>query len=176
VHVFTSGDEAELYVNGESQGRQKKAPYQYRLRWDYVEYEPGELNVVAYRDGKEWAKSAVRTADEPSQLDLTVDRSTIRADGRDLAFVTLRIADRRGETAPRANNLVRFSVEGPGRVVATDNGDPTSFVPFGSTDRPAFNGLALAIVSGLPGRPGTITIRAESDGLRGAATEIKSLN
>ena len=89
VHVFTSGDEAELFVNGKSQGRQTKAPYQYRLRWDYVTYEPGEVKVVAYKDGEEWATSTVRTAGAPARLELAADRSTIAADGRDLSFVTV---------------------------------------------------------------------------------------
>jgi len=76
---------------------------------------------------------------------------------------------------PRANNPVTFSVEGPGEIVATDNGDPTSFVPFQSPEREAFNGLALAIVRGVPGQPGTITIRANSGSLKGDAVVLQSI-
>jgi len=172
VHVFTSGDEAELFLNGESQGRQKKAPFQYRLRWDYVEYAPGELEVVAYRDGEEWARASMPTAGAPAKLDLTVDRDRIAGDGRDLAFVTVRVTDTEGRTAPRANNPVAFNVDGPGVLVATDNGDPTSFVPFPSAERAAFNGYVIAIVRGIPGRSGEITISATSDGLAGADVVI----
>lgn len=174
VHVFTSGDAAELFINGQSQGLQAKAPYQYRLRWDYVAYQPGEIKAVAYKDGKEWAISTVRTAGAPARLELTADRSTIAADGRDLSFVTVRITDERGVKAPRANDLITFSIEGPGEIVATDNGDPTSFVPFQSSGRPAFNGLALAIVRGIPGQPGAITVRATSRSLRGDEVALQS--
>lgn len=175
VHVFTSGDEAELFLNGESLGRQKKAPYQYRLRWDYVEYEPGELSVVAYRDGEEWATARMRTAGDPAKLELTANRGRIAADGRDLAFVTARVTDDDGLTAPRADNAITFTIDGPGEIVATDNGDPTSFVPFGSPERRAFNGLALAIVRGMPGEPGTITLRAGAESLERDAVTIESL-
>jgi beta-galactosidase len=175
VHVFTSGDAAELFVNGESQGRQEKAPYQYRLRWDYVIYEPGEVKVVAYRNGKEWATSTVRTAGAPVQLDASADRSTISADGRDLSFITVRVTDENGRTVPRARNRITFSIEGPAEIVATDNGDPTSFVPFQSAERGAFNGLALAIVRGMAGQPGTVTLRAQSVSLRGDAVALRSL-
>ncbi|SFU79487.1 beta-galactosidase GalB [Pseudoduganella namucuonensis] len=174
VHVFTSGDEAELFVNGKSQGRKKKAPYEYRLRWDYVTYAPGEVRVVAYKDGKEWARDAVRTAREPAALRAEADRAEIAGDGKDLSFVTVRLVDRDGRTAPRASQSVRFSVEGPGEIVATDNGDPTSFEPFQSPARRAFNGHVLAIVRAKPGTAGAITVRAEADGLRGTAVSLRS--
>lgn len=174
VHVFTSGDEAELFVNGVSQGRRQRAPFQYRLRWDEVIYAPGELRVVAYKNGAEWAISVVRTAGAPARLDLSVDRATIAADGRDLAFITVRIADAAGNTAPRANNEIAFSIEGPGEIVATDNGDPTSFTPFASHRRAAFNGYALAIVRGAPGEAGEIRVQAVSPGLGSAVVIIQS--
>lgn len=174
VHVFTSGDEAELFVNGKSQGRQKKAPYAYRLRWDYVTYEPGDVLVVAYKDGKEWARETVRTAGAAAVLQASSDRSALMADGRDLAFITVRIADKDGRTAPRAADAVRFTVEGPGELVATDNGDPTSFTPFQSAERAAFNGLVLGIVRTRPGAGGTITVRAAAAGLAGATVTLHS--
>ncbi len=176
VHVFTSGDEAELFVNGESHGRRKKAPYQYRLRWDAVEYAPGELEVVAYRDGKEWARARMPTAGAAAGLELTADRDRITADGRDLVYVTVRVTDADGRTVPRAKHAITFSVDGPGELVATDNGDPTSFVPFPSPVRDAFNGYAIAIVRGVPGQPGEITVRAASDGLAGADATITAAN
>jgi beta-galactosidase len=174
VHVFTSGDEAELFVNGRSQGRQKKAPYAYRLRWDFVTYEPGELTVVAWRDGKEWARETVRTAGAPAALQAQADRTTLAADGRDLAFVTVRVVDATGVPAPRAHDRVRFTVEGPADLVATDNGDATSFASFQAPERAAFNGLVLGIVRARPGAGGTITVRASGVGLRGAAVTLRS--
>jgi beta-galactosidase len=175
VHVFTSGDEAELFVNGKSQGRKKRAEFEYRLRWDLVTYEPGEVKVVAYKQGKQWAVSSVRTVGGAAKLDLSPDRGRIAADGADLSFVTLRVTDKDGNTVPMAKNQVKFSIEGPGEIVATDNGDPTSFVPFPSTERPAFNGLCLAIVRAKPGQKGTITVRAESPALQGANVTLQAL-
>lgn len=174
VHVFTSGDEAELFVNGVSQGRRKRAAFDYRLRWDYVTYAPGEVKVVAYKDGKPWATESVRTAGPAAGLTATADRDAIRADGKDVSFVTVRIDDATGLAAPRASNRVRFSIEGPGEIVATDNGDPTSFEPFQSPSRNAFNGLVLAIVRALPGKPGRIVLHAEADGLTPASVTIRS--
>jgi beta-galactosidase len=175
VHVYTSGDEAELFLNGSSLGRRKKAQFSYRLRWDDVVYQPGELRVVAYRNGKRWATETVRTTDPASRLLLKADRNRLLADGRDLAFITLTIADRRGDMVPRSKNRVRFRVEGPGEIVATDNGNPTDLERFGSTERNAFNGLALAIVRTFPGQRGTITVSAQSEGLEPATIRIRSV-
>jgi beta-galactosidase len=174
VHLFTSGDEAELFVNGKSQGRRKKAPYEYRLRWDYVVYEPGEISVVAYKDGKEWARDTVKTAQAAAQLEAKADRSTIAADGQDLSFITVRVTDANGVTAPRADQRIRFTVEGAGELVATDNGDPTNLESFKSPERAAFNGLALAIVRARPGQKGAITVRASAEGLRSAEVQLRS--
>jgi beta-galactosidase len=176
VHLFTSGDEAELFVNGKSMGRRKKAPFEYRVRWDYVTWEPGELKAVAYRDGKEWATSSIRTTGAPAQLAMSPDRAQIRADGLDLSFVTVRITDRDGLTVPRANARIRFTVTGPGEIVATDNGDPTSFESFQSPERAAFNGLCLVVVKGKPKQPGQIVVRAESDSLQSAVVTLRSRN
>lgn len=174
VHLFTSGDEAELFVNGKSQGRRKKAQYEYRLRWDYVIYEPGEISVIAYKDGKEWARSSVKTAQAAAALHATADRSTIAADGRDLSFITVRVADANGVTAPRADQRIRFTIEGAGELVATDNGDPSNLESFSSPERAAFNGLALAIVRAKPGQRGSITVRAQADGLQAATLELRA--
>jgi beta-galactosidase len=185
VHVFTSGDEAELFVNGVSQGRRKKtaaanlaagrAPgaEDYRLRWDEVVYLPGEVRVQAYRDGKPWASGSVRTAGAPARLELSLDRGHIAADGRDLAFATVRVVDAAGNPVPDASDRIRFSVDGPGRIVATDNGDATDMTPFPSPERDAFSGLALAIVAGQPGAQGTLTLRAESGELQGASATLQ---
>jgi beta-galactosidase len=174
VHVFTTGDEAELFLNGISLGRKVKGEYEYRLRWDDVIYQPGELKVIAYKDGELWAEEIVRTTDEPFRLEATADRSEIKADGRDLSFITVRVTDVFSQTVPVANNLIRFSIEGPGRIVATDNGDPTDFVPFPSNEREAFNGLALVIVQSEAGELGEIIVTAESSRLEGVQVVINS--
>ncbi|HEU5396253.1 MAG TPA: beta-galactosidase GalB, partial [Verrucomicrobiae bacterium] len=174
VHVFTSGDEAELFLNGKSLGRKKKGPDEYRLRWDDVLYQPGTLKVVAYKNGRKWATDEVKTAGDPAALKLQPDRRRLRADGRDLAFVTVTVTNRHGVTAPRADNRIHFDLAGPGEIVATDNGDPTDFEPFPSPDRKAFSGLCLVIIRGKAGEPGTIKITARSEGLAAGSATIKS--
>jgi beta-galactosidase len=184
VHVYTSGDEAELFLNGKSLGRKKKifdAPKDsrvngqpaYRIRWDDVPYEPGELKVVAYKNGKEWATDTVKTAGEAKKLELQPDRATIAGDGHDISFVTLRVTDKSGTMVPRSHNLIHFSVSGPGEIIATDNGDATDLTPFSDPKRKVFNGLAMVIVKAKRGKSGTITVTATSEGLGKATTKIK---
>jgi beta-galactosidase len=165
VHVYTSGDEAELFLNGKSLGRKKKGEFQYRLRWDDVVYEPGELKVVAYKDGQPWAQEIVRTTGTASKISLEADRSRITNDGRDLSFVTVRVADAQGRTVPRTKNALAFSISGPGEIVATDNGDATDLTAFKSKSRKAYNGMALVIVRAKKGKSGQIALRATSPGL-----------
>jgi beta-galactosidase len=174
VHVYTSGDEAELFLNGKSLGRKTKAPLEYRLHWDDVVYEPGKLKVVAYKAGKKWATETLETAGAPEKLLLRADRNEIQADGRDLSYITVTVADKEGRQAPRANNHVKFELEGPGEIVATDNGDATSFESFQAPERNAFNGLALVIVRAVPGQPGTLRLKATADGLKEATIKIPS--
>ena len=174
VHVFTSGDEAELFLNGKSLGRKKKGDYEYRLRWDDVVYQPGAVKVVAYKNGKVWAADEVKTAGEPAGLKLQPDRKKILADGRDLSFVTVTVVDKNGVPAPRAASPIHFEIEGPGEIVATDNGDPTSFESFQSHDRKAFNGHCLVIIRAQAGLSGKITLTATADGLKTETTTINA--
>jgi beta-galactosidase len=174
VHVYTSCDAAELFLNGRSLGLKKRGPYQYRLRWDEVIYEPGELKVVAYKQGKEWAANMVRTTGTAAALSLTADRASIRADGHDLSFITVKVHDSDGLLVPRSKNPIRFEIEGPGEIVVTDNGDPTDLTPFQSPERKAFNGLALVVVRAKPGLAGEITLKADSKGLTPAAINLRA--
>src|SRR3954469_17585276 len=173
VHVYTSGTEAELFLNGTSLGRKTKQPFEYRLRWDEVVFEPGELRVVAYKSGQQWATDSAVTAGDAAQLMVSSDRSAIGSDGKDLAFVTITVTDRNGRMAPRAMHAIQFEVSGPAEIAATDNGDATDMTPFSSTSRKAFNGLALAIVRATPGRLGNVTVLARSEGLREGRTTIR---
>lgn len=172
VHVFTSGDEGELFLNGRSFGRKSKGPYDYRLRWDNVVYEPGTLEVVTYKDSKKWASEIVKTTDEAMALEILPDRCNIRADGYDLSFVTVRLVDKDGNIVPGAKHKLQFRIEGPGEVVATDNGDPTSFESFQATTRKAFNGFCLVIVRGISGQPGELILTVSGEGLREGTTVI----
>jgi beta-galactosidase len=170
VHVYSSGDEAELFLNGQSLGRKARGPLEYRFRWDDVVYQPGELKVVAYRKGAKWAEAVRRTTGPAAKVTLAADRATLRADGSDLSFVTVTVADKDGLLVPRSKNALKFTLSGPGEIIATDNGDATSFESFQSPERKAYNGLALVIVRTKAGEAGTLTLRAESAGL--AAGEI----
>jgi beta-galactosidase len=174
VHVYTSGDEAELFLNGKSLGRKKRGAFEYRLHWDDVVYQPGVLQVVAYRNGKRWAIAEMRTTDAAEKITLSPDRAQIRGDGNDLSYITATIADKNGLLVPRSKNRVEFTVEGPGEIVATDNGDATSFESFQSPKRNAFNGIALVIVRAKPGQTGAIKLTAKSDGLAGASVIVNA--
>ena len=162
VHVYTSGDEAELFLNGESLGRKKKEGY--RIVWNDVRYAPGTLEVVAYRKGAEWARDKVCTAGKAVKMAASVDYA-----GEDLTYVTIDILDKAGVLVPDASNLLSFSVKGPAVLVGTDAGDPTSHVPFYSPQLPAFHGKASAVVRRTG--PGAIVLSCKSKGLK--TTEIR---
>ncbi len=174
VHVYTSGDSAELFLNGRSLGVRHKAAVEYRLRWDSVVYEPGLLKVVTYRAGKVWAMDSVLTAGSAARLEAAADRSAIAADGSDLSFITVRVADGHGVAVPGDSRLVRFSLSGPGEIVATDNGNPADMAAFGDTQRRLFSGMALVIVRGRKGQAGEIRVRAEADGVSPAVVVVRS--
>ncbi len=157
VHVYTSGDEAELFVNGVSRGRKVKDGY--RIVWDDVVYEPGTIEVVAYRNGREWARDKVVTAGKAARLEASVDY-----DGEDLVYVTADIVDRKGTLVPDAAHELTFSVKGPAVLLATDAGDPTSFVSFQSPSLPAFHGKASAIIRRTG--PGPVSVTVKGKGLK----------
>lgn len=160
VHVYSSGDEAELFVNGKSYGRIKKDGY--RFVWDEVVYRPGTVDVIVYKNGQLWARDRVCTAGKASMLLASVDYA-----GEDLSFVTVDVADREGNLVPDADHLLTFSVKGPAQLVATDAGDPTSHVPFYSPSLPAFHGKASVIVRRTG--EGPITVVCSAKGLKKAA-------
>jgi beta-galactosidase len=176
VHVYTSGDEAELFLNGKSLGKKKKGEFEYRLKWDDVVYQPGELKVIAYKNGVKWAEDVVRTTEKASALSVSADRPAVHADGNDLIYITVRIEDKNKLLVPRSNNQLNFSIEGPGRIVATDNGDATSHESFQAKSKKAFNGLCLVIVAAEKGATGSFTVKAESKGLKAAAVKVAIAN
>ena len=173
VYIYTSGDEAELFLNGESLGRKRKQPYEYRLKWENVVYRPGTLKAVAYKNGEKWAETEVRTTGKALRLKLTPDKQTVKGDGRDLVFVRVSFVDEEGNEVPTAENIVSCSLGGQGKIVATDNGDPTCMITFSETTRPAFNGLYLAIIKADKRGKGTLTFTAEAEGMEKAVLKIK---
>ena len=153
VYCYTDYPEAELFVNGKSQGRIKKNPRErldrYRLRWNDVKYQPGELKVVVYDDnGKAVGQETVRTAGKPAQLKLDVwtQQEGLKADGQDLAFVTVSLIDKNGTMIPDAADRLTFTVKGAGTFRAVCNGDATSLESFTQPAMKLFSGQLVAIV------------------------------
>ena len=174
--MFTSGDEAELFLNGKSLGRQRKQPgvwdRAYRLRWDDVRYEPGTLEVVAYKNGKEWARGTVKTTGPAVKLSAAAEKREVLSDGEDLCYVNVCVKDSDGLVVPTACPVVEFSVEGPAEIVATDNGDETDFDDFRKPVRKTFNGWAQALVRAHSGATGKLAVTATSHGFAPTSTSI----
>ena len=168
VYCYTSWPSAELFVNGKSQGRIVKNPGtrldRYRLRWNNVKYEPGEIKVVAYDyDGTPRGEKIVRTAGAPARIVLKADRNRISSKGEDLSFVTVSVVDKNGTPCPTATNKMKFEVSGAGKYRAACNGDATSLVAFNSTEMPLFSGELVVVVEGL--KRGTAMLSVSADGL-----------
>ena len=176
VYCYTSWPSAELFVNGKSQGRIVKNPGtrldRYRLRWNNVKYEPGEIKVVAYDyDGTPRGEKIVRTAGAPTRIVLKADRNRISSKGEDLSFVTVSVVDKNGTPCPTATNKMKFEVSGAGKYRAACNGDATSLVAFNSTEMPLFSGELVVVVEGL--KRGTAMLSVSADGLPTAKLPIE---
>ena len=176
VYCYTSWPSAELFVNGKSQGRIVKNPNtrldRYRLRWNNVKYEPGEIKVVAYDyDGTAKGEKIIRTASTPARIVLKADRNSISSKGEDLSFVTVSVVDKNGTPCPTATNNMKFNVSGAGKFRAACNGDATSLVAFNSTEMPLFSGELVVVVEGL--RHGTAMLSVLADGLPMATLPIE---
>lgn len=177
VYCYTNAPEAELFVNGKSQGRIAKIKTsrldRYRLRWNNVKYEPGEIKVVAYdAEGNVVGSDVRHTAGEPSQLALTVECTddakpmTLRADGNDLAFVTVSMLDKDGNLCPTADDELTFEVKGAGTFQAVCNGDATSLEPFTKPQMKLFSGQLVVVVRASQKKGNiTLTVRCPQRGL-----------
>lgn len=182
VFVYTNYSSAELFVNGKSYGKQTKnnqtVENRYRLMWHDVVYEPGEVKVIAYdRNGKAMAEKVIRTAGKPHHIELSTPHHTLNADGKDLAYVTLRIVDKDGNLCPTDGRLVNFNVKGAGRYRASANGDPTCLDLFHLPRMHAFNGM-LTVILQASKEAGTMELKASTKGLKSGSIQIdvKSLN
>lgn len=180
VFVYTNGDCAELFLNGKSLGKRCKEPQsensvaRYRLMWMEVPYTPGTLRAVADQNNKIIGETSVKTAGVAAQIRLTPDRTTLRADGEDLCFITVEILDRDGNLCPLADNSVRFQVEGPAEIAGVDNGNPRSLAPFQTDNVQAFYGKAMLILRTSEGNPGKVWVTASGNGLREGRISIES--
>jgi beta-galactosidase len=137
-----------------------------------VIYQPGTLRAVGKKDGQVACVQEIVTAGEPARIELTADREAIAADGRDVAHLTARILDVAGNLAPTADSLITFEVEGEGRIIGVDNGDPASHESFQANHRRAFNGLCLAIVQATT--PGAIRVTASAPGMAAGSVVVQT--
>lgn len=182
VFVYTNYPEAELFVNGKSYGKQRKLTAdearalqgkdslwlqrRYRLMWTDVPYEPGELKVVAYdNSGKKVEEKTVRTAGKPHHLEVVADRTALSADGKDLAYITVRVVDKDGNLCPADDRLVSFTVKGAGSFRAAANGDATCLDLFHLPRMHAFSGQLTAIVQS-GAEPGNLVFEAKAKGVK----------
>jgi beta-galactosidase len=179
VFVYTSYQSAELFINGKSQGIQRKSNEsdvnRYRLMWMDVKYEPGTLKVVAYDDaGKPVAEKQVVTAGQPHHIRLEADRKTISANGEDLCYVTATIVDKNGNPCPTAGNRLNFEVKGAGTFRAVCNGDATSLEVFHQPTMQAFSGSLVVLVQSTA-QKGNIELTVSGKGLKTGKITITSV-
>jgi beta-galactosidase len=173
VWAYTNADEVELFLNGASHGVRRKAGDALHLMWR-LPYAPGTLRAVARKGGTVMATREVKTAGAALRLELVPDRTRIRADGKDLAFVTVNVLDRNGVPMPDANHLVRFRIDGAARIAGVDNGDQISHAPFKADRVNVFNGKALVIVQAKRvAGVSPVTLTATSEGLESASVRIQ---
>jgi len=169
---YNKADEVELYLNGKSLGKKSKQNDDLHVLWK-VNYEPGTLKAISRKNGIDVLTTEVKTAGIPAKIELVADRSKIKADGKDLSFITVRILDAAGSVVPNADNLVDFKVEGSGFIAGVDNGFQASLEPFKANYRKAFHGLCLAILQSTE-KAGMIKLTATSAGLASSSITINT--
>ena len=179
VFVYTNHPSAELFVNGRSYGRRSKhregtVEERYRLMWNDVVYEPGEVRVVAYdAQGRAVAEKSVQTAGRPHHLELSTPHKVLCAGGKDLAYITVKVVDKEGRLCPDDGRLVNFRVKGAGRYRAAANGDPTCLDLFHLPRMHAFSGMLTVIVQSGE-EPGTIELEATAKGVKSGQIQIQT--
>jgi beta-galactosidase len=183
VWCYTNCDEAELFLNGVSLGiRKHDENNDMHLEW-LVPYEPGELKVVARKDGKAVATMSHRTAGAAAKISISADQTTLDPAKRDLSYITIRVEDAHGNFAPKAANWVSIQIDGPGRLIGSGGGDPLSHTPFQANVFRTFNGLGRAIIAATsssesqirPGssrKPGEIIVRVNCKGMESAELRL----
>ncbi|MGA2406382.1 MAG: beta-galactosidase GalA [Bacteroidales bacterium] len=171
VQGYSNCEEVELLLNGKRIERMKVIPFN-KIEWELV-YKPGKLEARGYKGGKLVAREIVETTTAPSQISLNSDCVTLKADGCDVAVIRVAIKDANGRVVPVADNLVKFSIDGPGRIIGTGNGNPSSHEPDKATQRMAFNGYCLVLVQ-TNKQAGEIRLKASSETLKDAEVILKS--
>jgi beta-galactosidase len=178
VFVYTNGDCGELFVNDKSQGKKCKKPSsivsteRFRLMWNDVIFESGEVKVVAYKEGKSIGYKTIVTAGDSKKIRLTPDRTILKANGEDLSYILVEVLDKDGNVNPLADNKIEITLKGNGTIAGVGNGNPQSFKPFKSNNVNLFYGKAMIIVSA-GFEKGNITVTTKSKGLIKDSVEIK---
>ncbi|MDB5087069.1 MAG: glycoside hydrolase family 2 [Mucilaginibacter sp.] len=166
VNVYSSCPQVELFLNNRSLGKKEtNRATKFMATWN-VPYKAGELKAIGYDGDKKVNTSILRTADAPSEIKLSADRTKLKANNQDLSYVTVELTDAKGNLNPRANNLVHFKVTGPGIIVGVGNANPTSVESDQLPQRKAWRGKCLVIIKST-GKPGEITLNASADKLTG---------
>ena len=173
--VFSNCDEIEVKVNNTVYPRRKPSDYTNKYVRSYIMIEPGTVTVTGYRNGRKVAEDIVRTADKPAKLELKPDRTEIASDYYDLCYFRVTPLDRNGVVCETAEKLVKFTVEGPGEIVAVDNGDLFANYHYSNKSVPCFRGGATVVVKAKPGTSGEINVKAESDGMASAEAAVKAV-
>ena len=176
VHVYTSGDTVELKLNGKSLGKKRKGKGErdrFRICFEDVKYEPGRLEAVAYKNGKKWATDVVETSGAPAALEAKADRQTVLGDGRDLAYITIRVLDAKGRFVPTAATPLKFAVHGNAEIVGVCNGDPTDLTSLKGEKINAFSGMAQVILRSKRDSEGTATLKISGEGVPAATVKIR---
>nr|WP_319509481.1 glycoside hydrolase family 2 TIM barrel-domain containing protein [uncultured Draconibacterium sp.] len=172
VWTYSNADEVELFLNGKSLGA-KSNKGQMNLSWD-VPYDPGTLKAVAKSDGKIVAEKVIKTASEPAEIQVLVDKNTLQADGESCAHLEVNILDANGNFVPNANNLISFKINGPATNIGVDNGDPLDLASTKLNQRKAFNGKCLMILQSQK-ESGNITVEVAADGLESSIVKVVSV-
>jgi beta-galactosidase len=172
VRSYSNCDRVELLLNGKSLGTKDMPRYRY-LEWN-VPYTPGVLNARGYDQGRLVAQYTVRTAGPPVALELTAEVHHLPANGEDIAPIRVAVVDARGRVAPDADNLIRFSVSGPGTLAGVANGNPASHEANAANQRKAFRGLCMVMVRASD-HPGALTVNAQAAGLKPARIVIHTV-
>ncbi|MFH0796453.1 MAG: glycoside hydrolase family 2 TIM barrel-domain containing protein [Candidatus Omnitrophota bacterium] len=170
VWCYSNCDYVELFLNDKSLGKKKSVPGGY-VEWP-VSYQPGELRVLGYKEGKEACSKSVKTAGTPSRISLEPNRQMLDADGCDVALIKSAVLDKDGILVPTAGNKITFKVEGSGRLLGLGNGDPKDHQGDKEDNRRVFNGLCLALVQAGK-EPGALTLTAEAEGLQSAKIKLE---
>ncbi len=173
VNVYSSCESAELFLNGKSLGKKEtNRATEFQAAWK-VPYQPGELKVVGYQKGKPVSQSVLATAAETKTIKISADRNKIKADNQDLSYITVELTDEKGIRNPKEERLIKFEIEGEGKIVGVGNANPVSTESYQLPQRKAWQGRCLVIVKST-GNAGKIRLTASAEGLKPVQLEIQT--